>query len=111
MSFFVQLYQRIYRMTRKDEELWKQYPLEVFTVEMKDEFLQKKADLDELTSPTQFWEETLPPVLVSVPDSDKVKVWVSIYDRQGNRSKPVKLSLYEWGGVIKGVRNQWHCYL
>lgn len=53
---------------RKDRELWKQY-----------------------VEAGGLSEEGLPPLWVSVPDPNRVDVWVWLYDRQGHKSEPVQL--------------------
>ena len=39
----------------------------------------------------QFWEDTLPPVWISIPEPNHVKVWVSVYDKAGRKSNEVEL--------------------
>jgi len=39
----------------------------------------------------EYWEETLPSVLVSVPKPNTIEVNVYLYDRAGHKSEPVKL--------------------
>lgn len=36
-------------------------------------------------------DEIVPPVCVSVPESNKIDVWIWVYDRQGNKSEPIRL--------------------
>jgi len=40
------------------------------------------------------WRQTLPPVWVSIPDPNHTHVQVYIYDKAGNKSKPIKLEDY-----------------
>lgn len=37
------------------------------------------------------WRETLPPIWISVPDANTVKLSVYIYDQSGNKSTPINL--------------------
>lgn len=39
----------------------------------------------------QPWDKIVPPMCVSVPEPDKIEVWVWVYDRAGNKSEPIKL--------------------
>lgn len=40
---------------------------------------------------TSYWRETLPPIWLSIPDPNKVKVDMYLYDAAGHKSQPVKL--------------------
>ncbi|MBA7676102.1 hypothetical protein ES703_84343 [subsurface metagenome] len=39
----------------------------------------------------EFAPEAMPPLLVSVPDHNRVDVWVWLYDRAGHKSETVRL--------------------
>ena len=39
----------------------------------------------------KHWRETLPPVWISIPEPNAVKVHVYIYDQAGHKSEPIKL--------------------
>ena len=60
---------------QKDEKLWKEY---------------EDTNLEELTK-ENVREDTLPPIWISIPEPNKVDVWVSVYDKAGHKSEPVKL--------------------
>jgi len=60
----------------KDEYLWQTY------VDRKAETF---AGLD------AKWKHVVPPAWISIPEPNKVDVWVYAYDKAGNKSEPVKL--------------------
>ena len=64
---------------RKDEKLWQEYVSE-----------------DPLENIEEYvpWEERVPPIYISIPEPDKVDVWIWIYDKAGHKSEPVKLLNY-----------------
>ncbi len=47
------------------------------------------------------WADTVPPICVSIPEYGKKDVWVWIYDRQGNKSRPIKLLNFIGGSKLK----------
>jgi hypothetical protein len=61
---------------RKDEQLWQKY---------------LESNYEELLQKHGSWEATVPPVWLSIPEPNKVDVWVYVYDKAGNKSEPVKL--------------------
>jgi len=75
---------------KRDKKLWKDY-LSLDYEKAYKEYLQGREPYDVNMYPENFWEETLPPVLISIPEPNKVDVWVWVYDKAGNKSDPVKL--------------------
>ena len=75
---------------RKDEKLWSEYVNTDF-----EHLVKKHVSSNDLSTETfyqgKFWEDTLPPVWVSMPEPNKVDVWVYVYDKAGNSSEPLKL--------------------
>ena len=76
---------------RKDEQSWQKYvncdyEKLLHDYKQSEEFL--KHGLGDFSS---LWDATLPPVLVSIPEPNKIDVWVWVYDKAGNKSEPIKL--------------------
>lgn len=68
---------------RKNEQQWQ-------------DFLEGKGfDQSFASDAERFWK-TLPPVYVSVPEPNKVDVFVYVYDRGGHKSNPVRLHYKQW---------------
>jgi len=63
---------------RKDEQRWDEYV---------------KGEGIDVNSPRAIerWTETLPPVWISIPEPNKVDVYVYVYDRAGRKSEPFRL--------------------
>jgi hypothetical protein len=78
---------------RKDETQWGKY-----TSTSLEELVKAHIENDQFSANSlrsgQFWEETLPPVWVSIPEPNKADVWIYIYDKAGHKSEPVKL--FNW---------------
>lgn len=75
---------------QKDSQLWQEYIKTDFN-ELVNEYSKTDKISLEGFYPGKFWEDTLPPVWVSIPEPDKVNVWVYVYDKAGNKSEAVKL--------------------
>ncbi|MHC4456923.1 MAG: hypothetical protein ACYS0I_07490 [Planctomycetota bacterium] len=75
---------------QKDEQRWQKYVKSDFNELVKEYIQSDKFSVDSFY-PGEFWEDTLPPVLVSVPEPNEVDVWVYVYDKAGNKSEDVKL--------------------
>ena len=86
---------------RKDEKAWEDY--------LNMDFDAKVSQL-ELTSSSKNWyeyevekydriyrllESLQPAIFISMPNSDKLKVWIYVYDRAGNKSNTIELSWEE----------------
>lgn len=86
---------------QKDPNLWEEYVHsdcnEIFQEFINSEQVEKAIykiylcpDVNVLDL-SSVWAATLPPIWVSIPEPNKVDVWVWIYDKDGNKSEPVKL--------------------
>ena len=75
---------------QKDEQLWNEYVSTDFE-QLVNEYIQSNNFSIESFYPGRFWEDTLPPVWVSISEPNKVDVWVWVYDKAGNRSEAVRL--------------------
>lgn len=73
----------------KDEELWSEYVNTEFE-QLVNKYIRSDDFSIESFYPGRFWEDTLPPVWVSIPEPNKVDVWVYVYDKAGNRSEAVR---------------------
>lgn len=79
---------------RKDEQSWKDYAIETL-----DDLVRKTVDdretdyLSLRDLPEKVGLELIPPICLSVPEPNRVKVLVSAYDRAGNASEPVELEV------------------
>jgi len=60
---------------RKNEDLWQKY-------------VNGSGEISSLMD-VKYYD--FPPVWVSVPEPDKVNVWIWVYDKAGNKSEPVRL--------------------
>ncbi len=67
-----------YAGQRKDAQRWEQY------------VNGEGIDVSSLRS-TERWIETLPTVWISIPEPNKVDVYVYVYDRAGHKSEPLRL--------------------
>jgi len=77
---------------RKDRCLWLEYA-NLNLDELIRKYLDKKQHVgdDTFTRGVLWKEKEMPPVYISVPDPNKVQVFISIYDRAGNESESIKL--------------------
>ncbi len=75
---------------QKDEQLWSKYVNTDFE-KLVNKYIRSDDFSIESFYPGKFWEDTLPPVLVSIPEPNKVDLWVYVYDKAGNKSEAVKL--------------------
>jgi len=75
---------------QKDGQLWSKYVNTDFE-QLVNKYIRSDDFSIESLYPGKFWEDTLPPVWVSVPKANKVDVWVYVYDKAGNKSEDVKL--------------------
>ena len=66
----------------KPDSLWKDYAS------------GKNIDLNKIRD-TDYWIDTLPEILISRPESNKVKVEVYLYDKPGNKSNQTKLLIFK----------------
>jgi hypothetical protein len=75
---------------QKDEQLWSEYVNTDF-----EQLVNKHIRSDDFSIesfyPGKFWEDTLPAVWVSIPEPNKVGVWIYVYDKAANKSEAVKL--------------------
>lgn len=78
------------KQQQKDEGLWRKY-LDLDYEELYKNYTKERARSDDTAYPEVFWEETLPPVWLSIPEPNKVDVWIWVYDKTGNKSEPVRL--------------------
>jgi hypothetical protein len=82
---------------RKDEKRWRKY---LEDVRMRRELAAKNKEAQNTGEPI-FEIETkkmeIPPVWMSVPEPNKVRVFVSVYDKSGNESEPVEIEdVFDW---------------
>ena len=75
---------------QKDVKLWDKY-LGIDYEGLFKEYERKHTLSDDIVYPEVFWEETFPPVWVSLPVPNKIDVSIWVYDKDGNKSEPVKL--------------------
>jgi hypothetical protein len=77
---------------RKDEFLWLEYVKRNLDALIRKYIDNQQHDSkDTFTRGVPWGEEEMPPIYISVPDPNRVKVLVSIYDRAGNESDSVEL--------------------
>jgi len=80
---------------RKDEEAWKDY--RIWALE---EALRSCTDSRQGDDPNNSAGEPLamemPPIIVSVPEPNRVRVLLSAYDRAGHRSEPYEIVVPAW---------------
>jgi len=43
----------------------------------------------------KLWKSSLPTIFISIPSSDKLKVWIYVYDKAGNKSNTTELVTVE----------------
>lgn len=76
----------------KDEKLWKKY---LENVRLRQELAKKKKESEQQNNKDAVYIEPekieRPPVWISVPEPNKVRVFVSVYDNAGNESDSVKV--------------------
>ena len=82
---------------RKNEKLWQKY---LDDVRMRRDLAAKKKEAQDAGKPI-FDIETkrieMPPVWISVPEPNKARVFVSVYDRAGNESEAVEIGdVFDW---------------
>jgi hypothetical protein len=79
---------------QKDGKAWDEY-VNLDYNKLCKEYLQQQVKPPEFfsirSSLEDFWERTLPPVWVSMPDPNKMDVWVWVFSKSGNKSEPIKL--------------------
>ena len=75
---------------RKDENRWLAYLNTDFDALARERIRSGIMSRKSLSS-GQFWQETLPPVWISIPEPNSVTVWVYVYDKAGHKSQPVRL--------------------
>jgi hypothetical protein len=78
---------------RKNAQLWDGY--------VKGEGI----DVSSLQS-RDYWIETLPPLWISIPETNRVDVYVYLYDKAGHKSDPVKLRAASREGDYKPTPEQ-----
>lgn len=81
---------------RKDDKLWTEYLAMDFDTQVKQIKVTKSGDW--LTEESEYWgklyklwKDSLPPIYISIPDSNELNVWIRIYDEAGNRSNSIRL--------------------
>ncbi len=72
---------------RKDEAAWRDYMIWAF-----DEIICRFVDKRETESP----DMPLPPIYVSVPKANEVRVFAKLYDRAGNESESLEIPVPYW---------------
>ena len=81
----------------KDEKKWKRY---LEDIRLSRELAAKNKEAQDAGEPIFDIETTkmdMPPVCISVPEDDKVRVFVSVYDKEGNESESVEIKrVLEW---------------
>lgn len=77
---------------RKDRCLWLEYANRNLDALIRKYLDKRQHDSGDTFTRGVLWKEKeMPPVYISVPDPDKVQVFMSIYDRAGNESESIKL--------------------
>ena len=85
---------------RKNEKIWADYVEMDFDTKMEQIKLPNSsrgwfADMEEYNIRLyELWEKSLPPIWISIPDPNKLTVWVYVYDKAGHKSNSVKLVKY-----------------
>ena len=75
---------------RKPKDQWQEY-LSTPRQQLEDEYKKRLKSDFAGTYKEGFWKDTLPPILVSVPQPNKVYVQLYVYDRAGHVSERVSL--------------------
>jgi hypothetical protein len=84
----------------KNEKLWADHLAMDFDAHMKKQIGPPPPDSSEhwfskynqyADQVWQLWESSVPPIYISIPDSDKIHVKIHVYDKAGNVSNTVEL--------------------
>jgi len=77
---------------RKDERLWRDYIIRALDDVVRRQVDERLTDYKRLKlPPDKEMLDAMPPVYMSVPEPNKVRVVVSVYDRAGNESEGIEL--------------------
>jgi len=80
---------------RKDENGWRDCMV-VALDEMVRWHAEQKSQMGERRSPVDANDIDTPPIWISIPEPNDVRVYVSVYDRAGHESDNFELSLASW---------------
>lgn len=95
IPFFIRSHEQ-----QKNEKSWTDYLAIDFDTRMKQIKLpyssgDQFADTEEyFIRVYELWEDTLPLVWISIPDPDRLTVWIYVYDKAGHKSNSMKLVKY-----------------
>jgi hypothetical protein len=83
---------------RKDERLWADHVGMDFDARVKEQAGPEPPESADWSRYSQYadrrfelWKSSLPPIYISIPDSDKINVKIHVYDKAGNISNTVQL--------------------
>lgn len=77
---------------RKDKCLWLEYANRNLDALIRKYLDERQQDCGDTFTRKVLWKEKeMPPVYISVPDPNRVEVFISIYDRAGNESESIKV--------------------
>jgi hypothetical protein len=77
---------------RKDRCLWLEYANRNLDALIRKYLDKRPQDSGDTFTRGVLWKEKeMPPIYISVPDPNRVQVFISIYDRAGNESESIKL--------------------
>ena len=77
---------------QKDERLWRDYMIRALDDVVRRQVDERLTDYKRLKlPPDKEMLDAMPPVYMSVPEPNKVRVVVSVYDRAGNESEGIEL--------------------
>jgi hypothetical protein len=90
---------------RKDDGLWTNYVIGRLDAVVRKAVDVRPADYRTLKMPAdEATGEAMPPICVSIPEPNRVRVLVSAYDRAGNESESIDLYVAPWNlGRLKKV--------
>lgn len=78
----------------KDDKAWQD-----FMILALDEYVRLVAEgqnVRNMTASSTVPEVTMPPIWVSIPEPNRVRVWVSAYDRAGHESESFEITIPSW---------------
>lgn len=78
---------------RKDEDAWRDYVILVLE-DLARKFVYE-GPVDEVVKlpPDEALARNMPPIWISLPQTNRVRVFLSVYDRQGHESEAVEVSI------------------
>jgi len=88
---------------RKDEDAWKDYVILVLEDLVRKFVYKGPVDEREKLPPTEALNRKMPPIWISVPEANRVAVFVSVYDSAGHESGGIEVDISPWTyDMLKG---------